>query len=176
MLKLNSLKPNLKFNDPKILKQVFLEYDIPLRCFAFKYLNDQDISEDIVQDLFIHLWENQVEIKSQESLKSFLYTSVKNRCLNYIQTENRKNKNLIDLKRIESNTMYEQFIEEEDLYSNMLGFISELPKKSQQIMLMALNDISNSDISEELNISKRTVEAHKNTAYKKIKEKFKNLL
>jgi RNA polymerase sigma-70 factor (ECF subfamily) len=66
---------------------IFREHYLMLKNYAWQYVFEQSIAEDIVQDVFIHLWERRHSLQLKVSIKSYLYTSVYNRCLNHIKHE-----------------------------------------------------------------------------------------
>ena len=165
----------LNFNDPKVFKKVFLEYHKPLCVFAYSYLKDRQLSEDIVQETFGKLWGSKVNMKSKKSLKSFLFVCVKNNCLNYRKKESRKNKIFEDYGFMESNSIFEYNTMEADLCAKINQFINELSPQSKRIMMLALREHSNSEIADEMKISENTVKTHKSRAYKVLREKINNL-
>src|SRR3972149_1271784 len=67
------------------VKALFFEYFPSLTKFARRFIFDKLESENVVQEFFIHLWENIDNIVIKSSLKAYLYQSVKNRCLNYLR-------------------------------------------------------------------------------------------
>ncbi|MDR3061733.1 MAG: RNA polymerase sigma-70 factor, partial [Dysgonamonadaceae bacterium] len=68
-------------------KEVFYKYYYPLCEYASQYLSDVD-SEDLVQEFMIMLWEHPETLYYAHSVKSYLFASIKNRCLNVIEKEN----------------------------------------------------------------------------------------
>ena len=71
--------------DKKAFNEVFDEYFNALCAFSFKYIPDQTATEDIVQDVFIAFWERNKEFDHLNAAKAFLYTSTRNKCLNYLK-------------------------------------------------------------------------------------------
>ena len=65
--------------------RLFRDYYRPLSVFASKYVSDLEIAREIVQNLFVHLYENRSSLIITTSLESYLYQSVRNRCLNQIK-------------------------------------------------------------------------------------------
>lgn len=59
----------------------------PLCFFANKYLNDLDTSKDVVQEVFMKILDNQITFQSERAIKSYLYTAVKNKCVNLINSK-----------------------------------------------------------------------------------------
>ncbi len=64
---------------------LYKEYFPPLCIYAKNFTRDKEIAEEVVQDVFINLWEQQGHLNIENSLKSFLFVSVRNRCLNHLK-------------------------------------------------------------------------------------------
>jgi RNA polymerase sigma-70 factor (ECF subfamily) len=75
----------IKNRNRKVFEALFYEYYPHLIRYAEGFLFDKHACEDIVQNLFIHFWENSHRVDIQLSLKSYFYQSVRNRCLNYLR-------------------------------------------------------------------------------------------
>ncbi|MFV0592908.1 MAG: sigma-70 family RNA polymerase sigma factor [Draconibacterium sp.] len=137
---------------------MFEAYFPELVRFAEKLLFDVMGSEDVVKDLFLYLWENASNLDVKISLKSYLYQSVKNRCLNRLKKVDIKA--AYDVAEIEG-ILYDINIEDEDVVSledEISKAIKKLPAKMAMIVEMKyLNGRKRSEIAEELNISELTV-------------------
>ncbi len=134
---------------------------------------DFDTAKDITQETFVKLYEKRDELVIHTSLKSFLYTSVRNRCLDYIKLHKIRQQHK-DTILYESST----YTEDEDtdqiryteLQEKIHRIIKTLPTQNQKIfMLSRFGGKTNQEIADELNLSKRTVETHISNAIKKIK-------
>jgi RNA polymerase sigma-70 factor (ECF subfamily) len=79
------LLDEIRNRNRKVFEALFYEYYPHLTRYAESFLFDKQTCEDIVQNLFIHFWENTHRIEIQLSLKSYFYQSVKNRCLNHLR-------------------------------------------------------------------------------------------
>ena len=147
-------------------------YNHKLCLYANSLLNDISISEDVVQNVFIKVWERRSNLNADYSIKSYLYKSVYNSCIN----EYKRNQSVtaLEKKYIEE---LESVIEEKDdeafekLISQVKEAIQELPPKCKQVFLLSKKEgLTNIEISEYLNISKNTIERHINIAFSKIRE------
>ena len=69
----------------KAFRILYEKYAPALRYFAAKYVEEGEVIDDIVQDVFVCLWEKRVDFKTEETIKAFLYKAVKNSCLNTIR-------------------------------------------------------------------------------------------
>lgn len=144
----------------------------PLYSFANKYLNDTLLLEDIVQEAFVSFWGKKEDFDNIASVKSFLYTSVRNSCLNYLkhQKVEQKHEESIIFK-LESDQEFQNSVIEEETFNLLYSEIKNLPESSQQIMLLALNGLKNPEIAEELGISVNTVKTLKKNSYSKLRLK-----
>lgn len=166
----------LRNGDRKAFQVLYAEMFPKLCVFAHKYVKDRDACVDIVQDVFTRLWDNRSAIKNDSAMSSYLFTSVKNTALNYLKRSNARVKIHQKFTDMNSESMYEYRLLEQEVYANVYNYIKTLPQRSREVMLLTLHGVSNTGIEEELGISVNTVKTLKKHAYKKIKEKFKNLL
>jgi RNA polymerase sigma-70 factor (ECF subfamily) len=126
----------------------------------------------MVQDVFISFWEKRQDFDHINAVKAFLYTSVRNKCLNQLKHQLVIQKNEKELIReLESEQFFASHIIEEEVFNRLTAEIRNLPKSSQEIMLLALNGLTNPEIADELNISVNTVKTQKKIAYSKLKHK-----
>lgn len=163
---------HIKRGEKRAFQEVFDAYFHALSAFGYRYVTDQLVVEDMVQEAFISFWEKRQDFDHLSALKSFLYTSVRNKCLNHI-------KHLAVRKKHESNLVYElesdhsygHHVVEEETFNQLLTEIKLLPDSAQEIMILALNGLKNQEIADELDISINTVKTQKKIAYSKLKQK-----
>ncbi|WP_339337175.1 MULTISPECIES: RNA polymerase sigma factor [Croceitalea] len=154
-------------------------YDI-LYVYALGLVNERAVAEDIVQEVFLRLWSKKGKLFIETSLKSFLYRSIHNEFVDYY----RKKKKEIDfLDRISLETVHTFIqLEDQDLVKKLEKVniaIELLPKKCREVFLLSKRDgLTNQEISQYLNVSKKTVEGHISKAFKVIRKGLKktNLL
>jgi RNA polymerase sigma-70 factor (family 1) len=132
-----------------------------------------DIAREIVQDFFVRLYEKRNSINIDVSVKSYLYRSIYNCCINYLNQRNLQDKHLknIDLERnVEENLENEIYTVE--LQYKIYEVIEELPAKCKRIFKMnRLEGMKNDEIATQLNLSKRTVETQISKALKILRKK-----
>jgi RNA polymerase sigma-70 factor (ECF subfamily) len=158
-----------------VFKQLFEEYYHPLRGFARKFIDDGDVCNDIVQEAFVGLWDKRKELSFSNAIKSYLYSSVRNSCLNYLRHEDVKNRNEASLIALSSDWYYEDSLLEEEVHAQIYEEIKDLPERSRDVILMALNGAANADIATELNISINTVKTLKQRGYKILRDRLKGI-
>lgn len=167
--------------DTSAFKEVYRLYYVALCRFAYKYLKDQALAEDIVQDALLKIWEQRSRLLEITNLKSYLYLAVKNACLNHFEHQKVVAKhadalvaeiNIISLQH--ENTAFEH--EEPLLEDRVLAAIEQLPKQSGDIFKMKyLEGRRTKEIAELTNLSPRTVETHVYNALKNLRAVFKDI-
>lgn len=81
-------EPGFSINRKDIFERLFSDYYGILVCYAQKYTKREDIAEDIVQDVFASLWEENRIFPSQANFRSFLYISIRNAAFDYLRHQN----------------------------------------------------------------------------------------
>jgi RNA polymerase sigma-70 factor (ECF subfamily) len=162
----------LQKGEEQAFRQLFDIYYRRLVAFANKLLSDIDLSRSVVQDVIVMLYEKRNEINIHTSLKSLLFQTVRNRCLNIIKRDKMKIEHHKQI--LENNPDFEQpfeNLEYSELENSISKAIENLPEQCKKIFTMSRYEgISNQNIADELNLSKRTVETQISKALKRIRE------
>ncbi len=165
----------IKKSDEKAFEILFHKYYGHLCSFAAKIINDNVAAEEIVQDFFVKLWEKREQLFIETSLKNYLFRSVKNLCLNFIQHNKTKIRHAqIVLSEVETNFSDDGNYPEIDLFVKIEESINSLPEKRQEIFRLSRQEgLKYHKIAQKLNISVKTVETHMSLAIKSLREKLK---
>ncbi len=140
--------------------------------FANKYVEDLEHSKDVVQDVFVKVWKQEVEFENRLAVKTYLYTSVRNKCLDLLKSKAYKNKALLsehELTLLTSENYFEKEVMIEEVNRVLYKAVNTLPERCKQIMKLSLSGLENAQISEELSLSINTVKAQKRIAYQKLR-------
>lgn len=161
----------IKEGDKEAFKALFDLYYTELCRFALIYVKDKDSAEEVVQNFFVHFWEKREVLSINSSLKSYFYSSIRNRSLNHIRNNSKFIK--IDDDKVDDliYTVQEQesILESNELRENINKAINNLPPKCKEIFLLSRGEqMSYHEISEKLNISPKTVENQISIALKKL--------
>lgn len=155
--------------DEQEFHNIFKEYYAALCSFAFQYMEDADMSADIVQDVFAKLWQIRDDFFYLHQVKAFLYTAVRNHALN--ELEHSKVAHEYEQKIIakKADAFFRDAIVEEETFRILSEAIEKLPTQMRAIMQLVLEGKKNAEIAERLNVSPETVHTLKKVAYKKLR-------
>lgn len=166
-------------------EEVYLFYYSRMKRFSEQYVIREEDAENIVQDIFIELWEKQLEITACINLNGLLFTMLKNRCIDFLRrkaleqkvTEEMQSEYIRTLKlNLDSlEVLDNKFLNNQDIDTIIHNAINSLPEKCREIFVMSkLEGKKQKEIAVELNISIHTVESQMGIAYKKLKEALKD--
>ncbi len=144
-----------------------------LVVYAMGFVSEQGIAEDLVQELIISVWEQNNNFINIKAFKSYLYNSVKNKCINYLRHLDVKDKYVQNILLDTDNAeIPEEDAEEQELYRMVLKVIDELPERCKQVFELQMQGKKNKEIAEILQISIETVKTQKKRAMKRLKDQF----
>ncbi|MDO5987541.1 RNA polymerase sigma-70 factor [Flavivirga amylovorans] len=163
----------MKQGDENAYAYLMDTYHQKLCVYVKSLCRDVYLAEDIVQNIFMMVWERRQKLKDIYSLKSYLYQSVYNEFIN----QHRKKKNLLSLEKEYISTL-NTILEEEDtnelpkLIALVKQEIQNLPPKCKSVFTLAKHEgLTYAEIAEHLGISFRTVENQMSKAFTLIREK-----
>ncbi len=163
--------------DRQAFKKIFDTFYKALFLFAQKYIKEIDAAEDLVQEVFVKLWEKRETIDDLSTLKSFLYVSVRNQAFNHLRHSKLIDQHKEEVKyKILGESFFKNHLIEEETHRLLLQAISELPLQSQRVCTMSMNGVKNAVIAEELKISISTVKYHKNQILSTLRDRLKDHL
>ena len=168
----------LKKGDHAAFEKVFERYSKQLYRFSWSYLKSKDAAEDIVQEVFSKVWSNRESLKTDTSFQSYLFTIA----INAIRLHFNKLSRLNELKHdilIDFSDLKQEFDNRSD-YQVLLDMLDELikqmPEKRRAVFIKKkIEEKSMKEISEELQITVKTVEFHISEAMKFLKSEFEKL-
>ncbi len=167
------LVEGLKKNDISCFDDLFEKYSDKLYRFAMHYLKNENEAEEIVQDVFVKVWENRKKLNTELSFKSFIFTIAHNLILKYFRNiayhQSFVNEQILK-KSTESND--ESRIEYNFVLQEVNKLIEDLPDKKRIIFVKnKIDGLTSTEIAKQLNLSKSTVDNHISEAIKILKSK-----
>ncbi len=173
----------IKRGNEQAFQYLFTRYYRRLLGYASRFVENSEMSEDIVQDSFVKLWEKR-NMLNATSLSSLLFTMVRNNCINYLKHEALVNIHSVDwLENLEGNEQLYSIdfcpdVEMDLLYKELKAqipqILEELPQRTKEIFLMSRDQgLKNKEIAEQLAISTTAVEKHIKRALETFEHYFK---
>ena len=163
----------LKRRDEAALSVLFDTYYEKLYLFAEKYSYDSDKAHDIVQDVFLKIWENAERLELTSSIQHYLFASVRNGCLNYLkslQIEDRNNRKYAEAY-IESQNV--DMVDDEELLARVRQVLDELPEKCREVCLLRfVEGYKYAEIAARLDMNENTVKAQLHRGMERLKQAF----
>jgi len=155
------LVQNLQKGDVEAFDQVYEKYAGNLYGFILKYLKSTDETEELVQSVFLKVWENQKTLRKESSFKSYLFTIAYNEICNIFRRRSHLQKfigeQLIDSSQTSNET--EELIDYNSIRERVEQIVSKLPERQRTIFLKSREDgKSNREIAIELGLSSGTVD------------------
>jgi len=181
--KLNALILSLKNSDKSAFEEIYYDFFGMIYHLSLQYLHDERISEEIIQDTFLKLWEIRETLNEEFNIRNFLYTITKNNCLNYLRNQKIALKHQENIKYLEMQFNYEalerlgSFIEFEELRTKIEKALAALPDNLRETFLLSrFEEIPYKEIARKQSISIKTVEAHMTKALKILRHELKDYL
>jgi len=165
----------IRMDDRRAFEQVFRESYRPLAAYAFRFVRELPTAENIVQDVFLKLWQNRHQLVITTSLVHYLFRSVRNHCLNHLDKNKVRSEYLrMQLNRTEDEEDFSAFYPEIGLLEKIETAILALPAKRQEIFRMAREEgLKYREIADQLNLSVKTVETQMTLALKQLRDALK---
>lgn len=174
-------RADIKFED------IYLSYFSKMKHFAQEYVVLEEDAENIVQDVFTELWEKREMLNMPINLIAYLFTTIKNKCLNHLrhktvvhETANLLQEEYFITLRMNLNSLEafdQNLFSEQDIEQIITKALNTLSPKCKEIFIMSkIEGKKQKQIAAELNISINTVETQIGIAYKKLRVELKNYL
>ncbi len=170
------LAEKIRGGDENAFRSFYVKHGANLYHFAFDYLKSEYEAEEIVQNVFIRLWEKREEIDVEKSLKSYLFRIAVNMIFNQMkhQVVRKKYESYVSFLDQPLSDSPEKKVQYAEIMASLDNLLAILPEQQRKIFMMSRHDgFSNQEIAEKLEISIRTVENQIYRASKFIKENLK---
>lgn len=177
----NSSGISIKDGDIQAFEIIFKSHYVKLTIYANKFLNDLNVSEEIVSEALTQVWERRDSIVFSISVTPYLYKMVQNKCMNYIKHQKVENEYVNYMLR---NNLLDEIPEndtnpylEKELAQQIRLAVENLPDKCKLVFEMSRFEfLKNKEIAERLNISQNTVERHITLAFEKLRKSLKYMV
>jgi RNA polymerase sigma-70 factor (ECF subfamily) len=163
----------IREDDREAFKNLFDTYYASLCHYASHYLNDDALSEEVVQELFVKIWEKRKSLDIDSSVKNYLFRSVRNGSLNQIQHDKVRQLHGRKLKEaLMSEDPAADYLIPPEMILKLEEGIESLPEKRREIFRLSREEgLKYREIAEKLQISVKTVEVQMGLALKNLRQK-----
>ncbi|MCX3265847.1 RNA polymerase sigma-70 factor [Pedobacter agri] len=156
-----------------IFTRFYTSYFQKLLLASDKYLKDVYAAEELVQDVFLKIWENPYQLVEVKSLKSYLYRAVINASINHLNRQKNIEQHHLKLASTLTDEYLTELDEENEIIVLLRIEIEKLPAQCKKIFkLNRFENLKYKEIAQQLNISEKTVENHIGNALKILRERF----
>ena len=156
------IKHMSKHEDVKVFEKLFFHYYDDLYRFAFRYLQQRELAEEVVSDVFMSIWQKRQSFSEVKNLKVYLYVITKNHALNYLK---KNSKSLLFFAHevqhhdVSTTDNPESKLLNDELRKEIDAAIDELPDRCKEVFqLVRLDGLKYKEVAEILDISVKTVE------------------
>ncbi len=172
MIRDNEIIRRIREGDKGQFESLFRSSYVSLVRYAQTIIRDHDSAEEIVQDLFVKLWQDRQKLKIESSLNGYLFRSVHNRCLHWIDHSKVVDRHAREMANFEIQNAQNpvEIIQYKELQFKIAAVIDKLPEKCGKIFCMnRFEGLKYAEIAEKLSISVKTVEANMGRALKEFR-------
>ena len=163
----------IRQGDVEQFESLFRSSYVSLVRYAKTLIKDHDNAEEIVQDLFFRIWQDKEKIKIESSLNGYLFRSVHNRCLHYIE-HNRvvaRHAEEMSYRQSESQESPSDILHYKELQARIARILERLPERCGKIFYMSrFEGLKYTEIAEKLSVSVKTVESNMGRALKEFRK------
>ncbi len=154
----------LRLDDRRVIDEIYEMYHAKIFRFSVSYLKNEDDAYDVVQDVFIKLWEHRLSLKKDTNFDAFLFTVAKNTVLSLFRKRTTEQRYRSDLSSSSGETevnKIENDLDFEFLKKRYNQLIEKLPPKRKEIFILSREKgLTNKEIASTKGISEKTVEDH----------------
>lgn len=166
----------IRKGDKAEFESLFRSSYVSLVKYSRTLIKDQDTAEEIVQDLFVKLWQEKEKIKIESSLNGYLFRAVHNKCLHYIEHLKVVERHAATVVTGEADPSDDpsEILHYKDLQMKIARILEKLPERCGRIFCMSrFEGLKYSEIAEKLSVSVKTVEASMGIALKEFRKELK---
>jgi RNA polymerase sigma-70 factor, ECF subfamily len=168
--------PYQQYTPEEKVEMLFRQYYAGLCKSLYRILRDATLAEDIVQEVFLKVWEMRDQLKMDEAIQAYLYRSCYNTALNFLKKQ-KQNTDIESLEVVPAGDSAEKDLTFTETESQIHAAIAALPPKTRLVFsLSRFEELSYKEIADQLDISLKSVEKHMGIALQRLRENLREYL
>jgi RNA polymerase sigma-70 factor (family 1) len=185
---LTIMKSFVSYSDEELMQEIkadnmfafdvlYKKYSKKLYKFGYSILKSKEETENLIQDVYLNLWENRHKVEKDSSVKSYVFTITYNSAISVIRKKAKESQFVEYLKSLQQINIEPVNVELEynELTKKLDEIVKALPQRQKEVYLMhKVDGLKYSEIAERLHISVNTIENHMSRALKTIRKKLGN--
>jgi RNA polymerase sigma-70 factor (ECF subfamily) len=163
----------IRQGDTGQFESLFRSSYVSLVRYARTLIRDHDTAEEIVQDLFYRLWQDKEKLNIESSLNGYLFRSVHNKCLHFIEHTRVRERYAEEMSysQPEKQESPSDILQHKELQTRIAGILKRLPERCGQIFYLSrFEGLKYTEIAEKLSVSVKTVESNMGRALKEFRK------
>ena len=161
-------------NTPEQFQQLYGRYYKVMMLYALKMTDDREAAEDLVQNVFLGLWENRETFHEESPVRSYLYLTIRRRIIDQMRHAKVEGKYKSYVLKGAGDMLEVQDDEEiftNEVYCRLFDAINELPPRQRELFLLYMQGKKNAEIAQVMNITEETIRVQKKRAIKTLRKK-----
>lgn len=156
--------------DGQAFKSIFTRYYKPLCSYVYRHVNDVADTDDIVQEVFLNLWNRRAGFESEKKIESFLFVAARNACLNNVVHKQFCQMKLEEYVQEVAYDEWEDTLLKDEFDKYLSRWLAALPSECRRVIEMSLSGKKSQEIATELHLAVSTVKNQKVKGLKKLRE------
>ena len=173
MIRDTDITGRIRNGDVGQFESLFRSSYVSLVRYAKTLIKDHDTAEEIVQDLFYRIWKDREKLNIESSLNGYLFRSVHNKCLHYIEHNRVVERHAEEMAYQQTGTQESpsDILNYKELQEKIASILERLPDRCGKIFTMSrFEGLKYTEIAEKLSVSIKTVEANMGRALKEFRK------
>lgn len=159
------LLDSISRGDEKAFKYVFAAYGKPLFTFIVSILKCRSTSEEVLNDIFLKIWEQRSKLSTVNSLSGYIYILCRNYSLNALRTIQKNKKETVDIETLHEVNFSEFDKEQENPRLELLrNAINKLPQQQKKVLLLKHDGYKNEEVGSQMQLSTNSVKKYQKLA------------
>jgi RNA polymerase sigma-70 factor (family 1) len=158
--------------DQGAFKTIYNDHHRSVFFIAWKFLNNKDDAMDLAAEVLVKLWQKRGDFKSEEHIKGFLFTAIRNACLNHLRSAKRQSQREQEVARMQeiADEVAKNIEIEAEAYELILNAIDSLPPKCRNIFKLLIRGLTPEEIATRFNVSVKTVYTQRSIAIHRLRK------